>query len=81
VGPDFFATGSRAGAQLDSSATTDRKYYGPSLPRWLIAIVFADPTIAFSPATLLPQTATAPDFALKDVNGRIVRLSDYDKFR
>ena len=33
--------------------------------------------IAFSPVNVLGQEAIAPQFALKDVNGRTVRLSDY----
>ena len=33
--------------------------------------------IAFSPASVLGQETMAPQFALKDVNGRTVRLSDY----
>jgi peroxiredoxin len=33
--------------------------------------------IAFSPASVLPQQVKAPQFKLKDVNGRTVRLSDY----
>lgn len=33
--------------------------------------------IAFLPATASGQQATAPQFVLKDINGRTVRLSDY----
>ena len=33
--------------------------------------------IAFSPATVAAQTVKAPQFKLRDVNGRTVRLSDY----
>ncbi len=32
---------------------------------------------AFSPASVLRQETTAPQFALKDIDGRVVRLSDY----
>jgi thiol-disulfide isomerase/thioredoxin len=42
-----------------------------------LGIVFAAITIAFSPVSVLRQEAKAPQFALKDLNGRIVRLSDY----
>ena len=41
----------------------------------LKVIVFAVLLIAFSPAGVWGQAA--PQFALKDINGRIVRLSDY----
>ena len=34
-------------------------------------------TMAFSPVSVLRQEVKAPQFALKDLNGRIVRLSDY----
>ena len=40
-------------------------------------IVFAAMMIAFSPASVLRQEARAPQFTLKDLNGRTVRLSDY----
>jgi thiol-disulfide isomerase/thioredoxin len=43
----------------------------------LYGFVFAAILIAVSPAPVLPQEAIAPQFALKDVNGRTVRLSDY----
>ena len=43
----------------------------------LLGIVFAAAMIAFSPASVLPQAGKAPEFELKDLNGRIVRLSDY----
>lgn len=33
--------------------------------------------IAFSPESVLGQEVSAPQFALKDLNGRTVRLSDY----
>jgi len=33
--------------------------------------------MAFSPVSVLRQEAKTPQFALKDLNGRIVRLSDY----
>ena len=33
--------------------------------------------IAFSPASVFAQKTKAPQFALKDVNGRTLRLSDY----
>ncbi|HEV8426556.1 MAG TPA: TlpA disulfide reductase family protein [Pyrinomonadaceae bacterium] len=42
----------------------------------LHGIVFAA-IVAFSPATVLGQGAIAPQFTLKDINGRTVRLSDY----
>lgn len=40
-------------------------------------IVFAALMIAFSPANVLRQEAKAPQFELRDINGRIVRLSNY----
>ena len=43
----------------------------------LLGIVFAATVIAFSPASVLGQKGKAPQFELKDINGRIVRLSDY----
>lgn len=43
----------------------------------LHGIVFAALMIAFSPVSVSPQEKPAPQFSLKDLNGRIVRLSDY----
>ena len=43
----------------------------------LRGIVFAAMMIAFSPAGVLGQERVAPQFTLKDLNGRTVRLSDY----
>ena len=43
----------------------------------LPGFVFAAITIAFSPVSVLQQEVKAPQFALKDLNGRTVRLSDY----
>ncbi len=43
----------------------------------LPGFVFAAILIAFLPASVLGQETTAPQFALKDINGRAVRLSDY----
>jgi len=43
----------------------------------LKGILFVAMMIAFSPASVLGQETMAPQFALKDVNGRTVRLSDY----
>jgi thiol-disulfide isomerase/thioredoxin len=44
----------------------------------LPGIVFAAVTMAFAaPVTILWQEVKAPQFALRDLNGRIVRLSDY----
>jgi thiol-disulfide isomerase/thioredoxin len=40
-------------------------------------IVFAATLIAFLSASVLGQKVAAPQFELRDVNGRIVRLSDY----
>jgi peroxiredoxin len=40
-------------------------------------IIFVAIMIAVSPASVLPQETMAPQFTLKDVNGRTVRLSDY----
>ena len=40
-------------------------------------IIFATLMIAFSAASVLAQETRAPRFTLKDVNGRTVRLSDY----
>ena len=39
--------------------------------------VFAAIMIAFSAASILGQETRVPQFALRDVNGRTVRLSDY----
>ena len=41
----------------------------------LLGILFAAITFAFAPATAVPQET--PQFELKDINGRTVRLSDY----
>src|SRR5688572_19323158 len=43
----------------------------------LRGIVFAAMMIAFAPAGVLGQEPVAPQFTLKDLNGRTVRLSDY----
>ena len=43
----------------------------------LQGIVFAAMMIAVLPASVLGQTVKAPQFELRDVNGRTVRLSDY----
>ena len=43
----------------------------------LKVIVFTAMLIAFSPASVVGQDSLAPQFALKDVNGRTVRLGDY----
>ena len=40
-------------------------------------VLFIALIIAFSPASVLGQEVKAPQFKLRDVNGRIVRLSDY----
>src|SRR4026209_2038576 len=40
-------------------------------------IVIAAMMIALSPARVVRQEAIAPEFTLKDLNGRTVRLSDY----
>ena len=40
-------------------------------------IVFAVMMIAFSPASVLRQETIAPQFEFKDIDGRTVRLSDY----
>jgi thiol-disulfide isomerase/thioredoxin len=42
----------------------------------LLGIVFAA-LISFAPATVLGQKVEAPQFELRDLNGRKVRLSDY----
>ena len=41
------------------------------------SIVFTAMMIAFSPASVAAQKVKAPQFKLRDVNGRTVRLSDY----
>jgi peroxiredoxin len=43
----------------------------------LLGIIFATAVIAFSPASALGQKDKAPQLELKDINGRLVRLSDY----
>ena len=43
----------------------------------LLGIVFAAALIAFAPAVVLAQDAKAPQFDLKDINGRTVRLREY----
>ena len=43
----------------------------------LLGILFAAIAIAVAPAKVVRQEASPPQFELKDVNGRIVRLSDY----
>jgi peroxiredoxin len=43
----------------------------------LLGPLFIAITIAFAPAKVVRQEATAPEFRLKDINGRAVRLSDY----
>src|SRR6185436_12587651 len=43
----------------------------------LLGIVFAAITIVFSPATVLRQDVKAPQLEVTDINGRIVRLSNY----
>lgn len=43
----------------------------------LLRIVFAATVIVFTPAAVFPQAVKAPQFTLKDVNGRTVQLSDY----
>lgn len=45
--------------------------------RRMQGIVFAAMMIAIWPLSVLGQEVKAPQFALKDVNGRTVRLSDY----
>jgi thiol-disulfide isomerase/thioredoxin len=42
-----------------------------------LGTVFAAMMIAFSPASVLRQETKAPQFELKDLDGRTVRLSDY----
>jgi peroxiredoxin len=43
----------------------------------LAAVVIAAMMIAFAPAGALGQEVKAPQFDLRDLNGRTVRLSDY----
>lgn len=43
----------------------------------LFGILFAAIAIAVAPAKVVRQEASAPQFEFKDVNGRIVRLSDF----
>lgn len=43
----------------------------------LQGIILAAMIFAFSPASVLGQKTVAPQFALKDLNGRTVRLSNY----
>jgi peroxiredoxin len=43
----------------------------------LPGIVFATLMVVVSPALVFGQETTAPQFALADIDGRIVRLSDY----
>ena len=43
----------------------------------LLGTLFAAIVIAFSPAKVLQPEVKAPQFVLRDVNGRTVRLSDY----
>ena len=43
----------------------------------LLGIVIATVLITFSSASVLGQESKAPQFELRDVNGRTVRLSDY----
>ena len=43
----------------------------------LLRIVFVATLITFSPVRVLPQGVKAPQFELRDINGRIVRLSNY----
>ena len=44
---------------------------------FLVSTVFAVGTIVFSSTNVVAQEPRAPQFALKDVNGRTVRLSAY----
>jgi len=46
-------------------------------PKFVLRIVFVATLITFSPARVLPQEVKAPRFELRDINGRIVRLSNY----
>ncbi len=46
-------------------------------PSLLIILVFTTMMIAFSPARVSGQEIKAPQFELRDVNGRTVRLSAY----
>ena len=43
----------------------------------LLGIVFAASLIIFAPAQVLAQESRAPQFELRDINGRLVRLSNY----
>ena len=43
----------------------------------LLGIVFAATVLTFSPASVLRQDVKAPQFELRDLNGRTVRLSNY----
>jgi thiol-disulfide isomerase/thioredoxin len=43
----------------------------------LLETVFAATLIALSPASVWQQQVKAPQFKLKDINGRTVRLNDY----
>ena len=43
----------------------------------LLGITFAAAVIVFSPTHVLGQGVKAPQFELRDINGRIVRLGDY----
>ena len=43
----------------------------------LLGFVFSAVVVTFSSASVLGQEITAPQFELKDINGRTVRLSDY----
>ena len=43
----------------------------------LLGIVFAAILLAFSPASVWGQKVKAPQFELRDLNGRTVRLSNY----
>lgn len=43
----------------------------------LLGIILATTVIAFSPASVLGQKDKVPQLELKDINGRLVRLSDY----
>jgi thiol-disulfide isomerase/thioredoxin len=43
----------------------------------LLGIVFSAIVVTFSSASVLGQEITAPQFELKDINGRTLRLNDY----
>ena len=45
--------------------------------RALHGIALTAMMVVFSPASVLAQEVKAPQFKLRDVNGRVVRLSDY----